>query len=75
MLPLLKNGEPENVDEDRAKKILQLEDLEIRVELGMGNEQASYWTCDFSHVRCNLLFSKFLTRFQEYVTINGDYRS
>ncbi|KAG8836101.1 hypothetical protein FRC17_010034 [Serendipita sp. 399] len=60
ILPLLKNGEPENVDEDRAKVILQREDLEIRVDLGMGNEQASYWTCDFSH---------------EYVTINGDYRS
>jgi glutamate N-acetyltransferase/amino-acid N-acetyltransferase len=38
------------VDEDRAKEILQKEDLEIRVELGMGNEEASYWTCDFSHV-------------------------
>ncbi|PVF99889.1 putative glutamate N-acetyltransferase precursor [Serendipita vermifera] len=60
ILPLLKNGEPEKVDEDRAKEILQKEDLEIRVELGMGNEEASYWTCDFSH---------------EYVTINGDYRS
>ncbi|KAG8839363.1 hypothetical protein FRC18_011474 [Serendipita sp. 400] len=60
ILPLLKNGEPEKVDEDRAKVILQKEDLEIRVDLGMGNEQASYWTCDFSH---------------EYVTINGDYRS
>jgi len=60
VLPLLTNGEPEQVDEDRAKQILEREDLEILVQLGMGSEKATYWTCDFSH---------------DYVTINGDYRS
>lgn len=50
ILPLLTNGEPEQVDEDRARKILECEDLEILVQLGMGNEKATYWTCDFSHV-------------------------
>ena len=50
ILPLLTNGEPERVDEDRAKKILEREDLKILVQLGMGNENATYWTCDFSHV-------------------------
>jgi glutamate N-acetyltransferase / amino-acid N-acetyltransferase len=50
ILPLLTNGEPEQVDEDRAKKILEHEDLEILVQLGMGNEKATYWTCDLSHV-------------------------
>jgi len=59
-LPLLVNGEPEKVDEDRAKKILSVEDLEIQVELGIGKQSATYWTCDFSY---------------EYVRINGDYRS
>ncbi|KAA1468977.1 arginine biosynthesis bifunctional protein ArgJ beta chain [Dentipellis sp. KUC8613] len=59
-LPLLVNGEPENVDEARASEILKAEDLEVRVELGLGNESAKYWTCDFSY---------------EYVRINGDYRS
>ncbi|KAL5492417.1 ECM42 [Sanghuangporus weigelae] len=58
--PLLVNGEPVKVDEVRAKEILQNEDIEILVKLGLGNESAKYWTCDFSY---------------EYVRINGDYRS
>ncbi|KAF9479260.1 Arginine biosynthesis bifunctional protein ArgJ beta chain [Pholiota conissans] len=60
-LPVLVNGEPEQVDEVRAKEILSLEDFEVVVELGMGGDgEAQYWTCDFSY---------------EYVRINGDYRS
>ncbi|QRW02795.1 glutamate N-acetyltransferase [Ceratobasidium sp. AG-Ba] len=59
-LALLTNGEPEPPNEERASEILKAEDLEIRVQLGLGNESAKYYTCDFSH---------------EYVTINGDYRS
>ncbi|KAI0286047.1 arginine biosynthesis ArgJ [Russula aff. rugulosa BPL654] len=60
VLPLLVNGEPEQVDEERAKEILSAEDLEIRVDLGLGSESAKYWTCDFSY---------------EYVKINGEYRT
>lgn len=66
-LPLLVRGEPESVDEDRAKAILEMEDLEIVVRLNDGQQngrpqfgKATMWTCDFSH---------------EYVTINGDYRT
>ncbi|RYP49682.1 hypothetical protein DL768_004655 [Monosporascus sp. mg162] len=59
-LKLLVNGEPEQVDEARAAEILELEDLEILVRLGTGKEEATYWTCDYSH---------------EYITINGDYRT
>ncbi|KAL0637166.1 glutamate N-acetyltransferase [Maublancomyces gigas] len=60
-LKLLVNGEPENVDEERASEILAMEDLEIMVSLGTGKGgEAAYYTCDFSH---------------EYVTINGDYRT
>ncbi|EJD07577.1 arginine biosynthesis protein ArgJ [Fomitiporia mediterranea MF3/22] len=59
-LRLLEKGEPVGVDEVRAKEILRNEDIEIRVELGLGGEKATYWTCDFSY---------------EYVRINGDYRS
>ena len=44
------NGEPEKVDEVRAKQILTQTDLELRVELGLGEESAKYWTCDFSYV-------------------------
>jgi glutamate N-acetyltransferase/amino-acid N-acetyltransferase len=60
-LKLLVNGEPEKVDEERASKILQAEDLVIKIILGTGGgHSAKVWTCDLSH---------------EYVTINGDYRS
>lgn len=38
------------VDEERAKAILEREDIEYRVELGLGREQARYWTCDYSYV-------------------------
>ena len=52
-LRLLVRGEPETVDEARAKQILKNEDLEIRVDLGggeggAGKEAADYWFCDFS---------------------------
>lgn len=60
-LKLLVNGEPQNVDEDRALEILNEEDVNIRVNVGTGGGQGStYWTCDMSH---------------EYVTINGEYRT
>ncbi|CAG8583394.1 9841_t:CDS:2 [Ambispora gerdemannii] len=59
-LNLLVNGEPELVDEKRASEILAMEDLEISVDLGVGDQSAKMWTCDFSH---------------EYVTINADYRT
>lgn len=48
-LKLLVDGEPEVVDEARASEILQAEDLEILVRLGTGKEEATYWTCDYSH--------------------------
>jgi glutamate N-acetyltransferase/amino-acid N-acetyltransferase len=59
-LKLLVDGEPQPMDEGRASEILALEDLEIVVRLGTGSEQATYWTCDYSH---------------EYITINADYRT
>ncbi|POS87650.1 Arginine biosynthesis bifunctional protein ArgJ 1 beta chain, partial [Erysiphe pulchra] len=45
-LRLLLNGEPELVNEDRAAEILQHQDIEILVSLGLGKEQATFWTCD-----------------------------
>jgi len=66
-LDLLVRGEPQEVDEERAKQILEMEDLEILVDLndrpdnpGPRKVEEVFWTCDFSH---------------EYVTINGDYRT
>ena len=38
------------MDEVRAKEILKQEDIEYRVELGLGKEIAKYWTCDYSYV-------------------------
>ena len=49
-LPVLVGGEPENVDEVRAKEILSEGKFEIKVQLGIGEESAKYWTCDFSYV-------------------------
>ena len=54
------NGEPVGVDEVRAKEILSAEDLEVRVDLGLGSEVAKYWTCDFSYVSYLLLLSFFI---------------
>lgn len=60
-LKLVVNGVPQlELDEERASEILALTNLEILVDLGTGQEEAQFWTCDLSH---------------EYVTINGDYRS
>lgn len=59
-LPLMIKGEPEVVNEDRAADILKMEDLWIEVDLGLGDSDAKFYTCDLSH---------------EYVTINADYRS
>ncbi len=59
-LKLLVDGEPQVVDEARASRLLEDEDLEIDIDLGTGDASAKYWFCDFSH---------------EYVTINGDYRT
>ena len=59
-LPVLVGGEPENVDEDRAKEILSEGKFEIKIQLGIGEESAKYWTCDFSYVSPSFLFETFL---------------
>jgi glutamate N-acetyltransferase/amino-acid N-acetyltransferase len=60
-LVLLVNGEPLAVDEERASRILEFEDVTVEINLGTkGDGECEYWTCDLSH---------------EYITINGDYRS
>ena len=60
VLRLCVRGEPESVDEARAARLLEDEDLILDVDLGTGTEEGRYWFCDLSH---------------EYVTINGDYRT
>lgn len=41
VLRTLVNGEPQQVDEVRAKKVLSLEDIEIQVDLQAGSESAA----------------------------------
>ena len=59
-LHLFRNGEPHQIDEGIASKILENEDLLVHVKLGLGKEDFSMFTCDMSH---------------EYISINADYRS
>ncbi|KAJ3195104.1 hypothetical protein HK101_001081 [Irineochytrium annulatum] len=59
-LHLFKNGAPFDVDEAKAAEILNEEDIVLRVDLGMGKETATMYTCDMTH---------------EYISINADYRS
>ncbi|QBR71491.1 bifunctional ornithine acetyltransferase/N-acetylglutamate synthase [Beijerinckiaceae bacterium] len=47
-------------DEAVVSQSMRGEDIEIRVDLGLGKGTATVWTCDLT---------------KEYVAINGDYRS
>lgn len=59
-LQLVAAGTPLAYQEaDAAARFAQPE-LDVRVELGLGEGTATVWSCDLSH---------------EYVSINGDYRS
>ena len=50
---------PEYKEED-GQRVMQQDEITVRVLLGRGQAQDQVWTCDLSH---------------EYVTINADYRS
>jgi len=59
-LQLVAGGTPLSYAEaDAAARFAQPE-IDVRVELGLGEGEAIVWTCDLSH---------------DYVSINGDYRS
>lgn len=55
-----KDGVPENFDEDKAKKTMSEEAVEILVQCGDGNCSGTAWGCDLTY---------------DYVKINGDYRT
>ena len=59
-LELVRKGAPYDVNEERASEILAQPDIDIRIDLGQGDAQATIWTCDLSH---------------EYVNINAHYRT
>lgn len=59
-LQLVADGTPLNYDEARAKIHASQAEIEVRLELGLGEAEALIWTCDLSH---------------DYVSINGHYRT
>jgi glutamate N-acetyltransferase/amino-acid N-acetyltransferase len=46
--------------EEAASLVMQREEIDIRVDLGIGEGEAQVWTCDLT---------------KEYIEINADYRS
>jgi glutamate N-acetyltransferase/amino-acid N-acetyltransferase len=59
-LQLVENGTPLHYSEETATTIFKLPEIDVRLELGLGQGSATVWTCDFSY---------------DYVKINGDYRT
>jgi glutamate N-acetyltransferase/amino-acid N-acetyltransferase len=59
-LHVLVKGEPEIVDEARASEVIGQSKITIEIDLGIGEESATYWTCDLSHVGLHvfLLFKR-----------------
>ena len=56
-----RNGERDpDYSEEEASRVMQDDEIDIHVDLGIGNGSAKIWTCDLT---------------KEYVAINGDYRS
>jgi len=55
------NGERDpNYSEAETSAVMKLEDITVKVDIGLGQGTATVWTCDLA---------------KEYVAINGDYRS
>ncbi|MFW5943188.1 MAG: bifunctional glutamate N-acetyltransferase/amino-acid acetyltransferase ArgJ [Chloroflexota bacterium] len=59
-LQLVNEGTPADYEEAEAAAIFAEQDIDIHLQLGSGDGQATVWTCDLSH---------------DYVSINADYRS
>ena len=57
---MCRNGTATGFDEEEAAKALSEPEVEILVDLHIGEAEATVWTCDLSY---------------DYVRINGDYRS
>ncbi len=57
---LVAHGEPTQFDEAESTRAISGNEVQIHLDLGLGNANATVWTCDLSH---------------DYVTINGKYRT
>jgi len=60
ILQLLKNGTPIPFDEPLALELLKNRDISIVVDLGLGKDSFTMWTCDMTH---------------DYIKINAAYRT
>ena len=59
-LPVLKKNYAIVLDEEKAKAILEQENIVVQIDLHQGTADAKFWTCDLT---------------KEYVHINASYRS
>ncbi|MBQ2377478.1 MAG: bifunctional glutamate N-acetyltransferase/amino-acid acetyltransferase ArgJ [Clostridia bacterium] len=59
-IKVCENGAGIDFSEEKAKEILLCDEIEILVDLGMGDVESTAWGCDLTY---------------EYVKINGDYRT
>ena len=59
-IPVCRQGDGLEFDEDKAKEILSQKEVVIAVDLHEGDESAECWGCDLTY---------------DYVKINGDYRT
>jgi glutamate N-acetyltransferase/amino-acid N-acetyltransferase len=59
-LQLVRAGQPLPYSEEAASAIFAGPEIAVAVKLGLGDGQATVWTCDLSH---------------DYVSINGHYRT
>ena len=59
-IPVYANGVGASFDEAALRKVMAEHDVVVDVELGLGDAEATVWSCDFSY---------------EYVKINGEYHT
>ena len=59
-IPVYAHGVGADYDEAALKKVMGEHDIVIDIDMGMGTQEATVWTCDFSY---------------EYVKINGEYHT
>jgi len=54
------NGVGAEIDEEALHKVMEEHDIVIDIDMGIGEEEATVWSCDFTY---------------EYVKINGEYHT
>ena len=59
-IPVYANGVGAKFDEAKLRAVMAEHDILIEVDMGLGDAEATVWSCDFSY---------------EYVKINGEYHT